>query len=65
MKLIPITRVSKETLWINPEYVINVQAGRIGEWRKTTGTLILMRAMNILETPEDIESVLNRLQGGA
>jgi len=66
MKLIPITKAHGDRIsWINPEYVLSVTEAYIGHKSNgTLGTSILVRSMNPMDTREDIESVLRRLQGG-
>lgn len=66
MRLIPITKpFDGGVTWINPEHVLTVFTTNIGhENRGIIGTGILMVGMNPFTTPEHIDSVVQRLQGG-
>jgi len=67
MKLVEIVQASgKSSTWINPEHVLTVFETNIGHKnRGIIGTGILMVGMNPFTTTEPIESVIQRLQGGA
>jgi hypothetical protein len=67
MTLIAITKpFDHGVVWINPENVLTVFTTNIGrQAQEVIGTGILMVGMNPIKTPESIESVVQRLQGGA
>jgi hypothetical protein len=65
MTLIAITRpFNRGTVWINPEYVLCVRETYIGhKTQGIIGTRLLVNGMTWTETNEEIESVIQRLQG--
>jgi hypothetical protein len=67
LNLIAITRpFTKGVIWVNPQHVLSVAKTNIGHKNQgVIGTSILLQGMNPIETAEAIESVIQRLQGGA